>query len=107
MKTNWECKRCHWKWKSGIRGGPKACPGCKSTGWRSESKGRGNWVPEAADKIKMVCSICNEELKEGQDIYRFQGGKNIGGIFVLESKEMQGVYCEDCSPEEDVLPFAK
>lgn len=105
MKYKFKCKRCPWEWNSNIKGGPKQCPGCKSNSWRTPSQGHGNWIP--GNKIKMVCSICNEDLKEGQDIYRFQGGKNIGGVFVLESKESQGIYCEDCSPEEDVLPFAK
>lgn len=107
MRENCGCKRCGYTWVSRIKDGPKSCPGCKSMGWRTKSKGHGNWVPTAEKEIKMTCSICNDKLEEGQTIFRFQEGKNINGVFVLESKEMQGVYCENCAPEEDVLPFAK
>lgn len=107
MRENCKCKRCNWEWVSRIKGGPKSCPGCKSNGWRTESQGRGNWVPEDSPEIKMACSICNDKLEEGQTIYRFQEGKNVGGVFVPEGVKSQGVYCENCAPEEDVLPFAK
>ena len=100
MRVNCECKRCGWKWVSRIEGGPKICPGCKSPAWRTVS-GLGK------PKVKMVCSICNSSLKEGQTIFRFQEGKNIGGVFIPEGGEAQGLYCEKCAPPEDVLPFAK
>lgn len=106
MRVNCECKRCGWKWISRITGGPKTCPGCKSTGWRTESKGRGNWVPEVEDKIKMECSICKQPFNDGQAVYRFQEMRYKDGTLLLKSREVQGVYCENCSPPEDVLPFA-
>ena len=101
MRQKCKCKRCGWTWVSRITGGPKACPGCKSTAWRTIS-GLGSEV-----KVNMVCSICNDKFEEGQTIFRFQEGKNINGIFVPEGVESQGLYCEKCAPEEDILPFAK
>ncbi|MCK5608446.1 hypothetical protein KAR91_41580 [Candidatus Pacearchaeota archaeon] len=105
MRENCKCQRatCGWEWISRIKGGPKSCPGCHSTQWRVKNKA---CQAKAADKVEMVCSICSDKLKEGQTIFRFQEGKNIKGIFVLESKESQGLYCENCSPPEDILPFA-
>jgi len=100
MREKCKCKRCQWEWISRIKGGPKTCPGCKSPSWRTAN------TLKVEEKVKMVCSICNDKLEEGQTIYRLQEGKNINGVFVPEGVESQGLYCEDCAPEEDVLPFA-
>ena len=107
MRENCKCKRCGWAWVSRIKDGPKSCPGCKSNNWRTESKGRGNWVPGESEKVKMECSKCRKGFEEGQEIFRFQEGKNINGVFVPEGEEAQGLYCADCAPDDDIAPYAK
>lgn len=103
MREKCKCKRatCGWEWVSRIKGGPKCCPGCKSPTWRTVSSA------QEKSKVKMACAICKKGFQEGQAIYRFQEGRNTNGVFVPEGVENQGLYCEKCSPSEDVLPFAE
>lgn len=100
MRLKCKCKRCPWEWDSGLPNGPKSCPGCHSTAWRTASN-----IKKL--KVKMVCAICDKKLKEGETAYKFQEGSNINGIFILESEKTQALYCENCCPDEKVLPFAK
>ncbi len=86
-----KCMKCGHKWVSRVEN-PKACPACKRFDWNEEN-----------DAGPIKCAICGDELQEGP-IYRLQEGKNSGGVFV--STGNSGVYCSDCTPEEDVLPFS-
>ena len=98
MRVPCKCKRCTWKWTSRIEGGPKTCPGCHSPNWRTQSN-NGN------TKVKMACSICKKRFRQGQTVFRFQEGIIDNGAFRPAGKESQGLYCENCAPAEDILPF--
>jgi hypothetical protein len=57
------------------------------------------------DIIKMSCLICDKDIPEGESVYLAVEGKHVNGAFSLADKERRGVYCAECIPGEEVLPF--
>ena len=95
-----KCQKCGYAWNAKGGKTPQSCARCKSYTWNKKK------IRHRGEVISSGCTVCKESFDEGDTVYRVQEGVFKNGLFVTEKPEQQGIYCSNCIPDEEVLPFS-